>query len=227
MWAICFNEFKGHFKSVKSIIVIAIIFGMTYLLADFMTNAADQLKLGVGSDGYAIGTLFVVFGLGFLFISGLSHDLINREISTRTMRFLATKTTRIKILLGKYLGVWFFWFFCILSSYILISFISKDFLWLGFIDCMGFISVALALNLIFSILLSKPSVSMFFGIIFALVFPVISLWSIYGDRDYISWFKFLTPYYYSTLGSYFIFINLFYAAALLFIATELFKRRDL
>ncbi|USK36449.1 hypothetical protein LIT25_27175 (plasmid) [Bacillus sp. F19] len=227
MWAICFNEFKGHFKSVKSFIVIAIIFGITYLLADFMTRAADQLDVGIGKDGYAIGTLFVVFGLGFLFITGLSHDLINREVSTRTIRFLVTKTTRTKILFGKYLGVWLFWFFCISASYILISFVSKNFLWLGIIDCMTFISVALALNLIFSILLSKPPVSMFFGIIFALIFPAISFWSIYADSIYISWFKFFTPYYYSTLGSYFILINVAYAAALMFIAMELFKRRDL
>jgi ABC-2 type transport system permease protein len=227
MWAICLNEFKGHFKSVKSIIVILMIFGITYLLADFMTLAAGQLDLGVESDKYALGTLLIVYGLGFLFIAGLSHDLINREVSSRTMRFLVTKTTRTKILLGKYLGVWFFWFFCITVCYILVALISKEFLWLGIIDCMLFLSVALSLNLLFSILFSKPSISIFFGIVFALVFPAFSFWSIHADIVYTNWFKFITPYYYSTLGSYYILINLFYAVILLFLALELFKRRDL
>ncbi|KPL59255.1 ABC transporter permease [Rossellomorea vietnamensis] len=227
MWAICMNEFKGHFKSVKSIIVIAIIFGISYLLADFMTSVADQLDLGGSKDGFAIGTLMIVFGLGFLFIAGLSHDLMNREISSRTMRFLVTKTTRTKILLGKYLGVWFFWFFCITVSYLLVTFVSKEFLWLGVVDCMLFLSVALALNLIFSLLMPKPSVSMFFGIVFALVFPALSFWAIYADSIYTNWFKYLTPYYYSTLGSYYILINLVYAVLLFFVAREIFKRRDL
>jgi ABC-2 type transport system permease protein len=227
MWAICMNEFKGHFKSVKSIIVIAIIFGVSYLLADFMTSVADQLDLGGSKDGFAIGTLMLVFGLGFLFIAGLSHDLMNREISSRTMRFLVTKTTRSKILLGKYLGVWFFWFFCITVSYLLITFVSKEFLWLGVVDCMLFLSVALALNLIFSLLMPKPAVSMFFGIVFALVFPALSFWAIYADSIYTNWFKYFTPYYYSTLGSYYILINLVYAVLLFFVAREIFKRRDL
>lgn len=227
MWAICFNEFKGLFKSIKSIIVIAIIFGVTYLMADFMTAAADQLDFNVGNDGYAIGTLLIVFILGFLFIFGLSHDLINREVSMRTIRFLVTKTPRTKILLGKYLGVWLFWFFCIFVSYVLIAFVSKNFLWKGIVDCMTFLSVALALNLIFSIIFPKPAISMFFGIIFALVFPLISFWAIYDDNKYISWFKFITPYYYSTLGSYYILINLVFAAVLLLLAIGLFKRSDL
>lgn len=232
MWAICFNELKGHFKSIKSIIVIAIISGITYLAADLMKNiamtkAAGQLTNSLGNNGYAIGTVFVVFLLSFLFITGLSHDLINREVNTRTMRFLVTKTTRTKIILGKYLSVWFFWLFCIFVSYLLITFVSKHFLWRGIIECMVFISVALALNLIFSIIIPKPAISMFFGIIFALIFPIISFWSMLTDKIYIKWFKFITPYYYSTLGSFYFLINLVYAVGLLLIAVELFKRRDL
>jgi ABC-2 type transport system permease protein len=226
MWAISFNEFKGHFKSVKSIIVIGIIFGITYLGADLMSNVANSMEIQMGTDGYALGTLFIVFLLGFLFITGLSHDLINREVSARTMRFLVTKTSRTKIILGKYFGVWLFWFVCIIISYLLIAVVSGNFLWLGIIDCMTFLSVALALNLIFSILLPKPNISMFFGIIFSLVFPILSFWSIYDERIFIHWFKFFTPYYYSILGNAYILMNIFYAVVLLFIAITLFKRKD-
>ncbi|MBA4536340.1 ABC transporter permease subunit [Bacillus aquiflavi] len=228
MWAICFNEFKGHFKSIKSIIVIAIIFGVTFLSADFMTNVAVQLELEeLGTDRFAIGAFFMIFVFGFIFITGLSHDLINREVSTRTMRFLVTKTSRTKILLGKYFGVWLFWLFCIFTSFILITIISKNFLWSGIIENMIFISAALALNLIFSILIPKPSVSMFFGIVFALVFPVISFWAIYDERLFIHWFKFFTPYYYSTIGHSYFLINIGYTVVLLLIAIKLFERRDL
>jgi ABC-2 type transport system permease protein len=228
MWAICLNEFKGHFKSIKSLIVVATIFGITYLSADLMENLSGQIDIrGAGNDVYAIGTILIVYLLGFFFITGLSHDQINREVTSRTIRFLVTKTSKTNILLGKYIGILFFWLFCMSVSFILISLVSKDFLWLGLLDCMTFLSVALALNLIFSIILPKPAMSMFFGIIFALLFPALSVWSIYTDRFYISWFKFITPYYYSSLGEYYILINLIYAACLLLLAIWLFKRRDL
>ncbi|MCP3740294.1 ABC transporter permease [Rossellomorea sp. BNER] len=228
MWTICLNEFKGHFKSIKSLIVVATIFGITYLSADLMEKLSGQIDIGsAGNDVYAIGTILIVYLLGFFFITGLSHDQINREVTSRTIRFLVTKTSKTNILLGKYIGILFFWLFSMSVSFILISLVSKDFLWLGLLDCMTFLSVALALNLIFSIILPKPAMSMFFGIIFALLFPALSVWSIYTDRIYISWFKFITPYYYSSLGEYYILINLIYAACLLLLAIWFFKRRDL
>ncbi|MBM7583714.1 ABC-2 type transport system permease protein [Bacillus pakistanensis] len=228
MWAICLNEFRGHFKSIKSLIVVAMIFGITYLSADLMETVSSKIDIGsVGNDVYAIGTILIVYLLGFFFITGLSHDQINREVTSRTIRFLVTKTSKTNILLGKYIGILFFWLFCMTVSFILISLVSKDFLWLGLLDCMTFLSVALALNLIFSIILPKPAISMFFGIIFALLFPALSVWSIYTDRFYVSWFKFFTPYYYSSLGEFYILINLVYAGCLLLLAIWLFKRRDL
>ncbi|WP_404348447.1 ABC transporter permease [Sutcliffiella horikoshii] len=229
MWAICLNEFKGHFKSFKSIVVIAIIFGVTYLTADLMSNlmaSFPEEAAELGTDGYATGIVILIFVLGFFFITGLSHDIVNREVSERTMRFLVTKTTRLNVMMGKYLGVWFFWLFCMVVCFLLITIKSKDFLWLGLVDTMLFLSVALALNLVFSIVIPKPGVTMFVGITFALVFPALSFWAIFSGKLYITWFKFFTPYYYSSLADYYILINGLYAFLLLLLAYWLFKRRD-
>jgi ABC-2 type transport system permease protein len=227
MWAICTHEFKSYFKSIKSLIIIAILVGITYLIADLVTQSADFIELDVGEDGYAFGTVFVVYFLGSLFIAALSHDVINLEISSRTMRFLVTKTTRTNIIMGKFIGGWLFWLFCIATSFLLVFFISKKFLWKGFFECMIFISVALAINLLFSILLRKPGLSMFFGVIFGLVFPPLSFAAIYLDNVYIEWFKFFTPYYYTDLGGYYSIINILYTGLLVCISIKLFSRRDL
>jgi ABC-2 type transport system permease protein len=227
MWAICTHEFKNYFKSIKSLIIIAILVGTTYSIADLMTKSTDFIELEVGDDGYAFGTGFVVYFLGSLFIAALSHDVINREISSRTARFLVTKTTRSNIVLGKFIGGWLFWLFCISSSFIIIFIISKKFLWKGLLECMIFISIALAINLLFSILLRKPGLSMFFGIIFGLVFPPLSFVAIYSDNVYINWFKFFTPYYYTDLGGYYPIINILCTGLLVLISIKLFNRRDL
>ncbi|MED4990769.1 MULTISPECIES: ABC transporter permease [Parageobacillus] len=227
MWTICFHEFKGLFKSIKSIIIVAIIFGVTYWTADLMTTITDRLDVNTGKDGYATGIASIVFLLGFLFISSLSHDVINREVSTRTMRFLVTKTSRVKIIIGKYLGIWLFWFFCIFTSFVLIAFVSKNFLWWGILECMGFISVAIAYNLVFSVIFPKPAITMFFGVVFALAFPVLSFLVIHSNNVFISWFKFFTPYYYALLGDFYILVNFVYAIGLLMLGIVLFNRRDL
>ncbi|MEC3607688.1 ABC transporter permease subunit [Bacillus glycinifermentans] len=229
MRAICLNEFKSLFKSIKSIIVIAIIFFVSFKVADVIENLpADMVgELDLGSDANAAGTAMIVFLLGFLIITGLSHDIINREVYTRTIRFLVTKTSRPKIIIGKFLGVWLFWFTCILASYILVMIVSKTFLWQSAADSMAFLTAAIALNLLFSVIFPKPAMSMFFGIVFALFFPALSIWAIFSDNMMISWFKYLSPYYYSNLGHYFTLINIVYAIAVLGGAIALFKRRDL
>lgn len=227
MLAISVQELKNLLKSLKSIILVLIIFGASYYLAKLIQSFNGQMKFGLGDDSYAVGIVLIIFVFGFLFITSLSHDSVNREISTRTMRFLVTKTSRSRIIYGKFIGIWLFWFLCIFISYTLIAFVSKKFLWLGIYDCMAFITVGISINLLFSVLLSKPAASMFFSIIFSLVFPAASFAAVYSSYPWIYWFKYLTPLYYSSLGSFFIMINYLYGIGVLYLTVHLFKRRDL
>ncbi|MGN9866653.1 ABC transporter permease subunit [Bacillus swezeyi] len=229
MWAICLNEFKSLFKSIKSIIIMIIIFWVSYKVAELIENApADVIRdLGLGDNPNEAGIAVIVFLFGFLIISGLSHDMINREVNSRTIRFLVTKTSHTKIIVGKFLGVWLFWIICMTASFLLVMMVSRTFFWLGAVECMAFLAAAIALNLLFSVIFSKPAMSIFFGIVFALFFPALSFWAINSENVMISSFKYVTPYYYADLGSYFILIDLIYALTVLFGAIVLFKRRDL
>jgi len=44
MFTICFREFKDLFKSIRSIIVILIIFGVTLGVAKILSQFGDQIK---------------------------------------------------------------------------------------------------------------------------------------------------------------------------------------
>ncbi len=55
VWTIYFKEFKSLFKSVKSIITIAILFAVSYLVADLMESVSKIEDLGLDSNGYAMG----------------------------------------------------------------------------------------------------------------------------------------------------------------------------
>src|SRR5690625_7700017 len=51
----------------------------------------------------------ILMVLGFLFAFAISHDLINKEIELKTIRLLITKTSSLKLMLGKFLGTLLFW----------------------------------------------------------------------------------------------------------------------
>lgn len=227
LFIVAAHEFKRLFKSTKAIIIVLTIFAISYYVAKFFKTLGEQFQAGIGTDQYAIGVLFVIFILGPLFTCGLCHDTISRERATRTMRFLVTKTSRPTIIIGKYLGIWLFWLCCIAASYILVAVVARHFIWLGVADGVLFISVIIGFYLLFSVLMPNPGITMFFGIVFALLFPIVSFYSMFSSAPYIAWFKYVTPYYYSTLGYYYIFINLLYAAILLMLSILLFSGRDL
>lgn len=227
MWAIGWHEFKSLFKSIKALVIIAIIFGISYWTAGLMGTIANRFDVHDAENGSGAGIASIVFLLGFLFIAALSHDIMNREISTRTIRFLVTKNSRTNIVIGKYIGMWLFWFFCIFVSFMLIFLVSKNFLWWGLLECISFISVAIAYNLLFSIIIPKPTATMFFGVVFSLLFPAFSLWIINSSNQAVNWLKFFTPYYYALLGHFYTLMNVVYAIFVIGIGIILFNKKDL
>jgi ABC-2 type transport system permease protein len=228
MNTICFHEFKSLFKSFKTLAIIGIIFGSSYLLADVMGQFMQELGTEeIGKNGYAAGLMILIVFFGLFFVSGLSHDTINREVSSRTMRFLVTKTSRTKIIIGKFLGISLFWTLCLFISFLLISSFSKEFLWLSFAESIIFITFSISLIVLVSVAFPRPAVTMFFGIILALLFPAISFWAIATSNPLVSWFKFLSPYYYIYLGGSYITVPVVMTVLLLVISIFLFKRSDL
>ncbi len=101
MFAIGFKEFKNLFKSFKSLVVISIILGVTLGSAKLISIFQSQLhQLGMNDSPYATGLLIIILLASPLFIFALSHNAINEEYRSRTIRFIATKTSRENIIFG-------------------------------------------------------------------------------------------------------------------------------
>ena len=81
MWAISVKEFQSLFKSIKSIIVILIVCGASYGIAHIVSQLGGQLTSAQIQDGANGGILVMLLGFGPLFISSLSHNVINQEIA--------------------------------------------------------------------------------------------------------------------------------------------------
>ncbi|WP_281658754.1 ABC transporter permease subunit [Halobacillus sp. Cin3] len=229
MLTISLKEFKNLFQSIRSIIIICILFGVTLGAAKLVSNFQGQLdQLGFGNNAYATGATIIVLLAGPLFVLSLSHNVINQELSSRTIRFIATKTTRFNFVTGKMLGVTLFWITCLLIAFLLIIPFSKAFFFLEFAQTFIFILYYVGLSILLSTLIPKPSLTMFIGVSSAVAFTVLGFWSMASDNIFLKIFSFITPYfYYSHAEAYMAFPVLLFPIIFLAISLFVFKRRDL
>ncbi|WP_191567397.1 ABC transporter permease [Metabacillus idriensis] len=198
MIAICRREFISLFKSVKSVIFILIITGMTFLIADLMSGIPPEELEGMGlKNGYVTGLMFLMYFFGPLFVTSLSHDIINREEQSRTLRFLVTKIHRDKIVLGKFLGILSFWVACLFLALVLISIFTRTFYLLPFLENIVFLSYFISLSIFISTIVNRPTFSMFLGIILSIALPVVGFWALVSKSNMvINILSVFTPYYY-------------------------------
>ncbi|ALS77283.1 hypothetical protein FQ085_13825 [Planococcus sp. ANT_H30] len=228
MIAIGKREFISMFKSIKSILIIAILLTTSYYSAKYsqvLTTGISMTEKEM-SDIHTGGLLLLLLLFGQLFVMGLSHDSINKESHERTMRFLVTRTSRLRIILGKFAGTWLFWFTCILISFLLIGMFSLKFNFFIFSQVIALSTFQIALTILLSIMIPKPSITMFLGILVGLLFPILSLWLVFTDNNWISWLKFASPYYYLVADNYLFLIIFGLAGLILAAAMAIFNRRE-
>ncbi|MGG4466484.1 ABC transporter permease subunit [Paenibacillus alvei] len=225
MFAIGKREFFQLFKGVKAVLIIILFLVTAYYSAKFAGPIASIAELSTKEASVA-GVMFLIMFFGQLFVTSLSHDSINREVHERTMRFLVTKTSRSSILYGKFFGIWIFWFVSLFTSFLIISIITKKINILIFTQTMSLLTLQIAFVLCLSVLIPKPSVTMFFGMIGSIIFPILGGWLVLTTNPAISWLKYINPYYYFDKKDYTFVVVLLFAGILIYLANLVFKRRE-
>ncbi|WP_066307607.1 ABC transporter permease [Bacillus sp. FJAT-29814] len=222
------REFLSLFKGVKSLIVIVILLLTSYYSAKFANLLMTGMELSAkeAENIHTVGLLGLLLLLGQLFVAGLSHDTMNREIHERTMRFLVTRTSRTSILLGKFFGIWLFWFSCLAISFILISIFSQRIDFFIFSQVLSLVTYQICLTILLSVLVSKPGITMFLGIVIGLIFPILGFWVVFTSNVWVSWVKFMTPFYYLEREDFTFLVIFILAGIMLVLANLIFKRRE-
>ena len=235
MWSIVKHESMELLKSIKSILVLLFLLGSAYI--GVKTTELLKNSLGMLSEGDSLiaeneamfssmGLLFVVLIFGPLFAFILSHDVINRDIEQRTMRFLVTKTSRKSIVLGKLMGHLLFWITILTVAYLLVFVLSKQFSIYSFFQSLSFLSVFVTLALLLSLLIKKPILSSFISILLGIIIPIVSLWAMFSEKWYIAIFKYVSPYYYLQEETMIFLVNFAFASIYGLLAIYIFGKRD-
>lgn len=139
MFVIATKEFIEMMKSFKALLVIALLVLSSYFASSFIASAPAEFMMG--TDAYTAVIRLFLLGFGFVFVLMLSHDVMSREVAAGTMRLLITKTSRIAIIGGKFLGIAAFWLFSLGVSLAIISFFAKELPWLAFFTVVQFFTI--------------------------------------------------------------------------------------
>ncbi|MBX9956169.1 ABC transporter permease subunit [Peribacillus simplex] len=228
MYIIGKREFISLFKGIKSVIIVMMLLATSYYSAKFsdLLTSGMELTAKEAENIHTVGLLTLIVLFGQLFVMGLSHDSLNRETHERTIRFLVTRTSRTSIILGKFLGIWLFWLICLMISFLLISIFSQKIDVFIFSQIMSLLTYQIGLTILLSVLIPKPGITMFLGIMVGVAFPIIGFWVSFTSNVWVSWMKFINPYYYLIREDYTFLVIVLFAGIMLVIANLIFKRRE-
>lgn len=221
------NEFFHTFKSFKSVAIVLFFTLTSVVTATYLTNHPELLGNLDSQAAYTSSIKFLIFFFGFLFVFAVSHDIINREIDYQTIRLLVSKTSRFNIILGKFLGSFLFWIGAISISFLIVSLYARSWFLLDYLTVCTVLFFITCLNIFLSTWISRPSMTMFVGILLGILCPILGFWAAFSSNWYLLPFKYLLPYYYVVESNGYLVIP--FVIGILFLAASyfMFNRRDL
>lgn len=160
------REFIDSFKSVRSILIILFITFVSYQSAIFIDKNPGLMdgfieNGGEGGSVYTAAIALIVLMFGFLFVFAISHDLVNKEVELKTMRLLVTKTSRLQIMLGKFLGTMLFWVVTVSISFTILSMVAGSWFPKDYFQSLIFLFYIISFALLLSAVIPKSKLTMF------------------------------------------------------------------
>ncbi|WP_186580373.1 ABC transporter permease [Aquibacillus kalidii] len=229
MFSIGKREFISLFKGIKSIVIIAILLVSAYYstkLAELLLSTGMNISAEERQNIYTVGIQFLILLFGQLFVMGLSHDVMNKELHERTIRFLVSRVARSQIVIGKFLGIWLFWLTCLFVSFLIVCVFAQTFDIIAFLQLTSLLTYQISLTILLSVLVPKPGFTMFLGILVGIAFPILIAWVTLTSNVWVAWMRYITPFYYIQHPNFAFLTNLLLSCVMLIISIEIFKRRD-
>lgn len=226
------QEFLDAFKSIRSILIILFITYISYQSASILRDnpLLVQEFVDLGGDEsavYTIASALVVLVFGFLFAFAISHDVINKEVELKTIRLLVTKQSRWQVVLGKFLGIFLFWAVVISVSFLIMTIIAGKWFTKDYVTALLLVFYMTSFVLLISTLIPKSKLTMFLGILFGIMLPIIGINAMFSDKWYMLLFKYILPYKYVAESAGWLVIP--FVIGLVYIAISILwmKRKDL
>lgn len=224
MISIAKKEFLSLIKSIKAIVIIIIFVFFSYYLSEFLAKTAGEIN----DKGAVYSSIrFLVFILGYLFASILSHNTINKEMELKTVRLVITKISRSRFWLGKYFGILLFWFVCLTVTCALIAIMSGTIdisvYFMTLITMLYFVSLIMLLSTV----IEKTALSNFFGLLLGIFIPLIGIWLTLKEGMFFGVLKYFFPYTYILNNDITLLVPVAISGILVMVSLLIFNKKEL
>lgn len=227
MVALWVREFTYLCKGIKAVVLLTLFVGFTYMIAslgDYLPFLMSDTKSSSSLSG---GLRFLILFFGFIFVTMVSHDTINKEIETQTIRFLVTKSSRFSIVLGKFLGILSFWILVTTCSYIPAVIKAQHIDFYDYIKLIQYLCVMVSVTILLSSVIKKPFYSLLFGLCFGVVYPVVGMVSMIKDGFFWDQVRYISLFNYIQDASGGLYVPFIASAVMVILSIVVFQRRDL
>ncbi|WP_347860946.1 ABC transporter permease subunit [Salimicrobium sp. PL1-032A] len=230
MIALAKREFFDSFKSIKSLLIILFTTVVSWQTAQYLSSnpllIQEAAVQGKESEFVTAVTAFMVIALGFLFVFSVSHDIINKEIESKTIRLLVTKKPRSHIMLGKFLGTLLFWVAIFTISYLVTAIIAQVWVTIEYLKMVSFLTYIVGMVFLVSTLVERTKLTMFIGVFAGVLLPILGIASVMVDKWWMTVIEYLLPYTYTEKG-FLMIIPFLMGLSFFFVATKIMNRKDL
>jgi ABC-2 type transport system permease protein len=220
MLTVAKNEFFKNLKSIKSILIILLFACLSFFMTRYLKGIIKSDLNGLYST-----LKFLVFILGYLFVSTISHDVINREIEMQTIRLIVTKISKKRFLIGKLIGIIIFWFICIFISFSIISISAKMFNIMSFLLIFSCIYYYSCCVIFLSTIINKSTISNFLGIFLGLLLPPLGIY-LTTTTNFLKLLKWLFPYVYIEKSGFYILGPIVIGTVFILISLKILEKKD-
>lgn len=165
-------DLKREFKSVKAFVIASAFISVSLLIAKY----SHSLELLNNGESPAISILFAIYaGVGFLFSGILFSDIITKEVSSQTFRYLIPYISRKKIIIAKFFTMMSYFISIIFLAITLLFLIRGDF-YLPYKELFSliiFFAYVESIILLVSILSNSERLSSLICILISIISPII------------------------------------------------------
>lgn len=227
MLALWMREFTYLCKGIKSIVLLSLFVGFTYMIASIGDYLPFLMQNNESSSSLSGGLRFLILFFGFIFVTMVSHDTINKEIDTQTIRFLVTKTSRYSIVLGKFLGILSFWILVTTISYVPAVIKTQHIDFHDYMKLIQYLCVMVSVTIFLSSVIVKPFYSLLFGLCFGVVYPAVGMVSMIKEGLFWDQIRYISLFNYVHDINGGLYIPFIASLVLVILSIIIFQRRDL
>lgn len=194
MFSIIKNDIKANMISIKYLVTLSLLILISVITANKVKHSEELISQANSTSIYVITIEYILMLIGYLILSILSYDVINKYIITRDIRFIVTRISRQKIIIGQMIALNIFLLSVFILPMLLISLYSNQFLWKDYLVIILFCLYSSSVILCISVNIYQPKKSLLLNFLVSVLIPFAGIYGAVHNNFLSNVLKYLIPF---------------------------------